>query len=61
MTSESWYYCMKHRRAEKGMQCPGEERLGPFPDEASARHALETIRERERVKEAEDRAWSGED
>jgi hypothetical protein len=52
---------MKHKRAEKGMQCPGEERLGPFPDEASARRALETIRERERVKEAEDRAWSGED
>lgn len=61
MTSESWYYCLKHNRAEQGKQCAAEDRLGPYADEASAMRALETIRERERVKEAEDRAWSGED
>jgi hypothetical protein len=57
----AWYYCLKHKRAEEGKQCPGEDRLGPYPDEASASRALETIRERERRKDAEDRAWSGED
>jgi hypothetical protein len=57
----AWYYCLKHKRAEEGKQCPGEDRLGPYPNEASASRALETIRERERRKEAEDRAWSGED
>jgi hypothetical protein len=59
--SESWYYCLKHRRAERGMQCPGEDRLGPYPDEATANRALAIVRERERIKEAEDRDWSGDD
>jgi hypothetical protein len=57
----AWYYCLKHKRAEEGQQCPGEDRLGPYPDEASASRALETVRERERIKDAEDRAWSGDE
>jgi len=57
----AWYYCLKHKRPENGKQCAGEDRLGPYPDEASAARALETIRERERIKEAEDRAWSGDE
>jgi len=60
-SSEPWYYCHKHPRPEHGQICPGEQRLGPYPDEATAARALDIIREREARKEAEDRAWSGDD
>ncbi|MEV0274136.1 MAG: hypothetical protein HOV71_14755 [Hamadaea sp.] len=59
--SEPWFYCLKHRRPEHGRQEAEQYLLGPFPDEATAARALDVIREREARKEAEDRAWSGDD
>jgi hypothetical protein len=60
-SDNEWFYCLKHRRPERGRQEPEQFLLGPFPDEATAARALDIIREREARKEAEDRAWSGED
>jgi hypothetical protein len=35
-------------------------KLGPYPDEATARRALEIARERTRKADAEDAEWGGE-
>jgi hypothetical protein len=53
----AWFYCLKHGTVEPEGVCKAKDRLGPFPDEASAARALETIHEREARIEAEDRAW----
>ncbi len=53
----NWYYCLKHQTVEREGECKATDRLGPFPDQASAANALQTIRDREERKSAEDRAW----
>jgi hypothetical protein len=54
---DGWYYCLTHRTPEKGAGCRGLDRMGPYPDEASARRALDTARERNEAADEADRAW----
>lgn len=52
-----WFYCLKHGTVEPEGVCKAKDRLGPFPNQNAAAHALETIADREKQKEAEDRTW----
>ncbi|MBY8849107.1 hypothetical protein K7G98_11475 [Saccharothrix sp. MB29] len=52
-----WYYCLTHRAVERGAGCRGADRMGPYPDEAAARRALETARERTKVQDEADEEW----
>ena len=47
----------QHQAGRAGGQSKAKDLLGPFPTEEEAANALETIREREERKEAEDREW----
>ncbi|OEV02494.1 hypothetical protein [Streptomyces oceani] len=42
-----WFYCIEHRKVEEGPECPGKDRLGPYPSAAEAAHAMETARQRD--------------
>ena len=42
----SWYYCLEHQRVEPEEGCPNAERMGPYPTEEAAHHALERAAER---------------
>lgn len=57
--SGEYWYCMEHRRVEKYEDTDSTNRIGPFPSEEAAAHALETIHEREKAYDAEDSAWNG--
>ncbi|GAA1355003.1 hypothetical protein [Saccharothrix algeriensis] len=53
----AWYYCLAHQKAEKGVGCRGGDRMGPYPDEATARRALELARQRTEAENEADREW----
>lgn len=52
-----WYYCTKHGRVEHGQVCRAADRLGPYPDEETASHALEIARARTAAEDARDADW----
>jgi hypothetical protein len=54
-----YWFCVKHHRVETIDEVDSDERLGPFPDEAAAERALQTVAEREKRYQAEDSAWNG--
>ena len=41
-----WYYCLKHKKAEEGPECPSKERFGPYATREEAEHAMDLARER---------------
>ncbi|OXR44635.1 hypothetical protein B7C42_03429 [Nocardia cerradoensis] len=53
-SDEKWYYCLKHHRAEQGKRCWFADRMGPYPDRATAERALEIVRERNAREDARD-------
>jgi hypothetical protein len=55
--SGEWYYCLEHRRVERGPGCRDEVRLGPYPTERAAALALETV-ERRNLEWDRDPAWT---
>ncbi|MFD0361602.1 SPOR domain-containing protein [Nocardia sp. GCM10030253] len=55
--AERWYYCLKHQRAEQGRQCWFRDRMGPYPDQATAERALEIVKARNEREDARDRSW----
>jgi len=55
--AEKWYYCLKHQRAEQGMRCWFRDRMGPYPDQATAERALDIARARNEREDARDRSW----
>ncbi|AUS77968.1 hypothetical protein C1701_05805 [Actinoalloteichus sp. AHMU CJ021] len=55
---QGWYYCLKHRDVERGAGCRALDRLGPYPDAASAANALEIARRRTEEADEADRAWN---
>ena len=57
--SGEYWYCMEHRRVEKYEDTDSANRIGPFPTEDAAAHALQTIHDREKAYDAEDSAWNG--
>ncbi|NEW36197.1 FUSC family protein [Nocardia cyriacigeorgica] len=56
MTSDNdpWYYCLEHHRAEQGKNCWVGDRMGPYPDQATAEKALEIAQARNRIADAQD-------
>ena len=53
----AWYYCLTHRAVEHGVGCRGADRMGPYPDEAAARRALDLARERTKAEDKADKEW----
>ncbi|MFF2086178.1 FUSC family protein [Nocardia sp. NPDC058176] len=49
-----WYYCLKHHTAEQGKTCWYGDRMGPYPDKATAEQALEIARARNKAADDED-------
>jgi hypothetical protein len=49
-----WYYCLKHRTAEQGKTCWYGDRMGPYPDQATAERALEIAKARNKAADDED-------
>ncbi len=45
---DEWFYCLKHKAVERGLQCPSKERMGPYPSRERAENALATVAERNR-------------
>ncbi|MGW4397243.1 hypothetical protein ACWEHA_18315 [Amycolatopsis nivea] len=56
---QGWYYNTRTREVEHLERSRGADLLGPYPDEATARRALDIARERTRQADAADRAWDG--
>ncbi|MDO3645911.1 hypothetical protein [Nocardia mangyaensis] len=52
--NEQWYYCLKHHTAEPGKTCWYGDRMGPYPDKATAEQALEIVRARNKAADDED-------
>ena len=44
-----FYYCLKHRKAEEGPECPAKNRLGPYATREEAEHAIDIVGERNRA------------
>jgi hypothetical protein len=60
-TDQQFYWCLKHNTVESGDSlCKSADRLGPYPDRASAERALETVHERNESWEEEDRRFDKE-
>ncbi|ATE52620.1 hypothetical protein [Actinosynnema pretiosum] len=53
---DGWYYCLTHRTSEQGLGCRGADRMGPYPDRATADRALEIARQRTENADAADEA-----
>ncbi|GAA4549523.1 hypothetical protein [Amycolatopsis samaneae] len=53
-----WYYNTRTNEVEHLERSRSADLLGPYPDEATARRALEIARERTRSADAADAAWN---
>jgi hypothetical protein len=51
---QQWWFCLKHKTVEFGAGCPGKDRLGPYPSQEEAAHALETVKRRNEEWDAAD-------
>ena len=56
-SGEGWYFNVITKKVEHLERSKGSDLLGPYPDEATAKRALEIARERTRQADAEDAAW----
>ncbi|MCE5287976.1 MAG: hypothetical protein LLG14_01890 [Nocardiaceae bacterium] len=57
MSDESldhWWFCVEHQRPEHGNSCGSPDRLGPFPDEATAARAPQIAKARTEAADAYD-------
>ncbi|OLR90353.1 hypothetical protein [Actinokineospora bangkokensis] len=54
---EGWYYNTKTNQVEHGDVGKAIDRLGPYPDRASAERALETAHERTQAADQADKNW----
>lgn len=55
----AYWWCLDHKAVEPDSGCRAEVRLGPYPTQEAAAHALQSVREREERIESEDREWNG--
>ncbi|MGY0500838.1 FUSC family protein [Nocardia sp. FBN12] len=49
-----WYYCIKHHKAEQGKSCWYGDRMGPYPDQATAEQALAIAKARNKAADDQD-------
>jgi hypothetical protein len=61
--SGSWWWCLRHQRAESdgSTDCPPEDRMGPYESREAAEHWKERVESRNEKWDREDREWSGEE
>ncbi|MGH3741538.1 MAG: hypothetical protein ACRDT1_09415 [Micromonosporaceae bacterium] len=53
-----FFWCVKHSRVESGDEvCPARRLLGPYRSRDEAEHALERVRQRNEIWDAEDARW----
>lgn len=52
-----FWYCLTHNAVEPTEGCPNKDRLGPYPDEATAARALQIAAERTEAWD-EDPTWN---
>lgn len=57
MSDGDWYFCLEDHSVRKGKQARGFERMGPYPDEATARNALQIAKARNKAADAADDDW----
>lgn len=61
-TEVRYYWCVRHNRVESDAgACAARYRLGPYRSAGEAEQALERVRERNAVWDAEDARWAGEE
>ena len=58
MSDGDWYYCTADGSVRQGKESRGFDRLGPYPDEATARNALEIAKARTASADEQDRDWN---
>ncbi|WP_344419128.1 hypothetical protein [Pseudonocardia ailaonensis] len=58
MSDEQWFFCLKHHTVEGADGCRASDRLGPYPDKATAARALEIAKERTEAEDESDREWN---
>lgn len=58
---QGWWYNTRTGEVEHGEVSRAADRMGPYPDEATARRALEIARERTRDADEADRRWNSGD
>lgn len=58
MSDEQWFYCFVHETVEPREGCRAADRLGPYPDKATAARALEIAHERTEAQDEEDEEWN---
>ncbi|MBP2473880.1 hypothetical protein JOF53_002752 [Crossiella equi] len=56
-----WYFCLKHREVEHGAGCKAANRMGPYPDRATAERALDISKERNEAADEQRRDWDNDD
>jgi hypothetical protein len=57
-----YYWCLSHHRVEtEENMCHAVDRLGPYNSAEEAERALDQVRERNEVWDAEDARWEGEE
>ncbi|HVV10794.1 hypothetical protein [Amycolatopsis sp.] len=56
---QGWYYNTRTGEVEHLERSRSIDLLGPYPDEATAKRALEIAKERTKQADEEDRKWSG--
>ncbi|MBC3191898.1 hypothetical protein H7X46_12575 [Pseudonocardia sp. C8] len=59
MSDDGWYFCLHHHAVEPTEGCRAQDRLGPYPDEATAARAVELARERTEQEDRRDADWDG--
>ena len=53
-TTGDWYYDVSTKEVSQGKVSHALNRMGPYPDEATARRAIEIAEERNKAADAED-------
>jgi hypothetical protein len=56
---EGWYFNTGTGEVEHGRQSRGVDLLGPYPDEETARRALEIAHDRTAAADGADAEWNG--
>lgn len=54
--NSGWWYCLKHNEVEHGAGCPNKQRMGPYPDRATAANALGIAAQRNEAWDEQDEA-----
>lgn len=54
---EQWYYCVSDGSVRQGKDARGLDRMGPYPDRATAERALEIAAERNKAADKADHDW----